>query len=175
MTAFDRPQHIYAADVSPNDRYLLVWHMEYPPRKVSIYDIKTSQRVGHFEPGYGGRLRWAAHDLLYHHWAAGTNTAIWAVYSLDGSKQWGGFTSGAALDSSGRYVFVFPTLSVAKKEILVTDVRNGNVLGKVCPEDIACVNTWTWLDGLNVRFWYWDLDNQTKTVDIRLDPGPELP
>ena len=64
VTQFTRPQHIYKARVSPNDRYLFVWHMDYSPRKVSIYDLSSKQRISTFKPGAGGSLGWADHNLI---------------------------------------------------------------------------------------------------------------
>jgi len=133
VTQFSRPQHVYEARVSPNDQYLLVWHMDYSPRKVSIYDLDSRRKVSTFKPGAGGSFGWAANSLLYHQYGAGTNTAIFAVYSVDGKKLWSGNSSGASLCESGRYVFVCPSLPVAKEDIQILDARNGKVLARARP------------------------------------------
>jgi hypothetical protein len=168
ITKFNRAQHIYEAKVSPSNRYLLVWHMDYAPRKVSVYDLQDGTTVSTFEPGAGGSIGWAAHDLIYHQYGAGTNTALWGVYAIDGHKQWSGFASGASLDDSGRFVLVYPTLSVTKEEILVADVRDGRVFARTRPEGIACVLTYRWLDGQTIRVWYEALDGETKPIDMNL-------
>ena len=175
VTRFERPQHIYTAQVSPTNRYLLVWHLDYTPRKASIYDLKRSVKVSTFVPGAGGDLQWTAGDLIYHEFGAGTNTAIFYVYGTDGNVLWHGNFSGAELCESGRYVFIYPTLPLAKEEIMVADVRNGNVLGSARPDGIANVIAHTWLDGLNIRFWYDDVEGRTETVDIRLRPDDPVP
>ncbi len=175
VTHFTRPQHIYKARVSPDNRYLLVWHLDYAPRKLSVYDLQVSATVSSFEPGAGGHLQWAAGDVIYHQFGAGTNTAIVRVYDVSGNVIWEHDGSGAWLGGSGRYVFTGPTLPVSPEQIQVMDVRNGNVLASVRPADIATVLSQTWLDGQNVRFWYSDTEGHVKTVDIRVDPERGAP
>lgn len=171
VTRFSRPHHIYEAKVSPCSRYLFVWHMDYTPRKVSTYDLEGRRKIATFEPGAGGGLNWAAHDLIYHHFGAGTNTALFAVYSVEGKTQWRGSTSGAVLCKSGRSVFTFPTLPASKEPIVVADVRNGRALAQARPDDIACMIEYRWLDGRTVRFWYETVDRATKTIDVKIAPG----
>jgi len=171
VTQFVKPRHIYAAEVSPDDRYLMVWHMQTPPRSVSIYDLRSKRAVSTFSPGFGGSLSWAAGNLLYHQWGAGTNTAIFAVYSVDGKKQWGGSSSGATLCESGRYVFSFPTTGVAIEEIKALDIRNGRTLAGIRPSGVSRVMDHTWIDGRTVVFRYIDIDSVIKVVDITVDSG----
>ena len=175
ITTFSHREHIYSALSSPDGRYLLVWHMDYPPRKVSIYDLDAKIKLSTFEPGAGGEIRWAANNLIFHQFSAGTNTAIFSVYTVNGKRLWGGFSSGAELCESGMYVLVYPTVSGTKEDILVADIRNGDVLGKARPPDVACVGEHRWLDGQNVRFWYTDTDDAWHSVDIHLRPEEPLP
>jgi hypothetical protein len=49
-TNFPNPHHIYTAEISPTGKYLLVWHKDYPPLKVSIYDVESRELVSRFEP-----------------------------------------------------------------------------------------------------------------------------
>ncbi|MHC4981816.1 MAG: hypothetical protein ACYTF6_01440 [Planctomycetota bacterium] len=170
LTNFPRPHHIYSVRVSPDDEYVLVWHMDYPPRQVSIYELESFRKISTFGEGHGGEICWADYDLIYHQYGAGTNTALFAVYSLTGEKLWEGFSSGAHLCESGQHVFVYPTLSNTEEEILVADVRNGDVIGRARPEDIACTEKLIWVDGVTVRAWYRTLDESIKSVDIRIDP-----
>jgi hypothetical protein len=171
VTRFAKPRHIYTAVVSPDDRYLMVWHMQAPPRTVSIYDLQNKREVSTFSPGFGGSLSWAAGNLLYHQWGAGTNTAIFAIFSLDGKKQWGGSSSGADLCETGRYVFSFPTTGVAIEEIKAMDIRNGRTLAGIRPSGISSVMDHIWVDGRTVVFRYSDINHAIKVVDITVDSG----
>jgi len=169
VTQFARPHHIHAAEVSPDDRCLMVWHMDYSPRKLSVYDLKAMRKVSAFTPGAGGTLAWAADNLIYHQFGAGTNTAAFAVYSVDGEKQWGDSATGAELCRSGRYVFSFPTTGVAIEEIRVRDVRDGKVLAGVRPAGISCVLDHMWIDGRTIAFRYSGRNNELKVVEITID------
>ena len=170
ITNFPNPHHIYTAEVSPSGRYLLVWHMDFSPRKVSVFDLDSGERVSQFVPGAGGEVRWAAHDLIYHCFGAGTNTAFPGIYSVTGEMCWGASTSGAALDASGLYVLVLPSLPNAGEHILIADVRTGDALGRARPDDFDHCQTYTWLDGRTIRVWYRTLDRRTRCVDIPIDP-----
>lgn len=170
ITKFARPQHIYDAAVSPSDRYLYVWHMDYPPRKITVYDLTSRKRISSFAPGAGGRLCWAEYDLLYHEFGAGVNSACWGVYTVEGRQCWRGTATGASLDPSGKFIFVFPTTSLSDEEIIVADIRNGDVYARTRPERDICVSTFRWLDGRTVRAWYdADTSETTKSVDLNLN------
>ncbi len=168
LTKFSHPHHIYAAKVSPDGKFLMVWHMDYPPRKVSIYRLEDNRKISTFEPGAGGWMGWAAHGLLFHRFGAGTNTALWRVYTKQGRELWRGFTSGALLDASGRYVLSFPTLPAADEPIALADIRDGKVLAEARPEDIGSFVTHRWLDGQTLRVWYVDLEYQNRSIDLYL-------
>lgn len=174
ITGFTNPHYIYDAELSPEDDYLLVEHMDFRPRKISVYDMASGKPISTFAPGAGGDFKWAAHNLIYHQYGAGTNTAFFEVYSIQGKKVWGGFSSGASLDESGRYVLVYPTLDNTKEQILVADIRNGDVIGQVRPPDVDCVNQHSWLDAHNIRFWYLGTDGANHSVDIKLHPDHPL-
>jgi hypothetical protein len=169
FTRFSNPQHIYDAIVSPDDRYLIVWHMDYVPRKASVYSIESGEKLSTFVPGAGGSLRWAAYDLLFHLYGAGTSSAVFTVYDVNGKELWDGWASGVALDESGLYVLTLPSLPTAEEEIQVADIRNGRVIGRARPTDMIAVKTWSWLDGNTLRCWY-STENNVGSVDISLNP-----
>jgi hypothetical protein len=177
VTQFTNPHHIYSAEVSPSGNYLLVWHMDYTPRKVSVYELPSLERVAHFEPGAGGQLQWGDYDLLYHAFGAGTNAAPFYVYNVAGETLWGGCPTGRRLDASGRYVIIFPSLSAAigpEEAIEVLDIRNGAVCGRADkPSDFGGALAYTWLDGRTIRVWYDATEDENyighRTIDIPVD------
>ncbi len=167
VTRFANPHHIYAAEVSPSGDYLMVWHMDYAPRKVSIYDLSSRERIAYFEPGTGGRMRWADYDLIYHQYGAGTSTAFFNIFNVAGAPVWRGGSSGARLDASGKYVLVLPSLNAGDDSIQVLDVRDGRVLAQADkPTDFAGVRDYSWLDGRTVRVWY-EVHVGVNSIDMR--------
>src|SRR5437667_5663369 len=51
VTRFRNPHHIFEYGTSPDGQYLLVWHMDFSPRRMSIYDLhRGGGRVARFEP-----------------------------------------------------------------------------------------------------------------------------
>jgi hypothetical protein len=168
LTKFSHPHHIYAAKASPDGAFLMVWHMDYPPRKVSVYRIQDGRKISTFEPGAGGHIRWAAHGLLYHVLGAGTDITLWRVYNKQGRELWRGSACGALLDASGRYVLRYPTLPIADEPIALADIRDATVLAEARPEDICSFRTHRWLDGKTLRVWYIDLEYQVQSIDLSL-------
>ncbi|QQE13779.1 hypothetical protein JD969_10050 [Planctomycetota bacterium] len=169
ITQFGNAHHIYDAKVSPSGKYLFVWHMDYTPRKLSIYDLDLGVLKKMIEPGAGGSMKWAAGDLIFHKFGAGTNTAFWSVFNVEGEVLWAGATSGAELDESGLYVVIYPTLAADDGYVMIADVRDGRVLAKTRPVEIDLVQQYAWLNGETVRVWYRTIENEVKSVDMVLD------
>lgn len=177
ITRFTNPHHIYTAAVSPSKQYLLVWHMDVTPRQLSIYDLRTSERVGHWEPGAGGQIQWADYDLIHHSYGAGTNTSIFNIYDVNGETVWSGNVSGSAMCESGKYVFILPSLPPDDTPVLITDIRNGDVIGQARPSDFGYTRDHTWIDGQTLRVWYITADSRfdgngpdIRSIDITIDP-----
>lgn len=58
LTEFTHPHHIYDFAASPDGSMAFVWHMDDPPRAVSVYDLGNLKLLARFRPGYGGELQW---------------------------------------------------------------------------------------------------------------------
>jgi len=185
-TNFPNVHHILKAEVSPTGKYLLVWHRDYPPLKVSIYDVESRELISRFEPGYGGNLRWVADDLLYHQWGAGTNTFCFTIRNHMGNVVWkdidlrGHIPTGGHLDASGKYLLVLPSLGISDEDISIHDIRDGTIFGRATkPENYVGWLDYTWLDGKTIRVWYeeWDGEDMTgpHTIDIPLDFENPIP
>jgi hypothetical protein len=84
LTHFKQPTEIWACELSPDERYALVWHMSYPPLRISIYRTDTRKRVSQFVPGYGGGLSWTKDNTILHSWGCGTECNEMAVYDVHG-------------------------------------------------------------------------------------------
>jgi hypothetical protein len=171
LTRFARPHHVYDFKASPDDRWMFVWHMDYSPRKVSVYDLRRMKRVAVFVPGGGGSLQWTAFDTIYHQFGGGTNTAIFAVYDIAGSRLWSGSATGAELSPCGRYVITFPSTGVETEPIAVHDARDGAVLASDLSGGITNVEDIQWITARSIRVRYETKDKDEHTVDLELPPA----
>lgn len=85
VTRFGRPHHIFDYGVSPEGRYLFAWHMDFSPRRVSVYDLhRGGQRIGRFEPGFGGSFCWNSRNHIVHLFGCGSGCQGCKVYDLRG-------------------------------------------------------------------------------------------
>lgn len=128
-TVFEHPfgagHQIYAAEESPSGCYLLVWHMDRSPRRLTIYRLTDNAEVSDFVPGYGGDLQWTRGDKILHEWGAGTGVKNICVYDVTGAVVHSDSVTGAILTDRGYYL-VFPTTDVAAdKSLSKYDVNDG--------------------------------------------------
>ncbi|MEX0716797.1 MAG: hypothetical protein WD066_09425 [Planctomycetaceae bacterium] len=82
---FPNPHHIYAAELSPSEKYVFVWHMDFSPRRLKVYDTSTRDIVADFVPGVAGEFEWSADDRIIHLFGAGTGHFS-CLYDVDGTE-----------------------------------------------------------------------------------------
>lgn len=122
---FETPQHIYGCEESPSGHYLLVWHMERPPRRLKVFRLTDGAMVADCAPGFGGRLQWTHGDKILHSWGCGTNCQNVCVYDITGATLHEENVTGHILTRRGFYI-VFPTVHVAaRKGVYKYDVNTG--------------------------------------------------
>ena len=111
LTEFERPTHIYDFAVSPDGKSAFVWHMDFPPRTVSVYDLETRCRTASFQPGMGGSLRWTCANTLLHIWGAGTAVRLFHVYDLQGKVLCGTLTEWLVPSPGVRFIAAHPVIA----------------------------------------------------------------
>ncbi len=111
LTEFDRPQHIYDFAASPDGKHAFVWHMESPPRIVSVYNLGTRRRTAEFRPGYGGSLRWTCANTLLHVWRAGTSYQFFQLYDRRGRVLLGATAEAFEVSPSVRFLAGRPDIA----------------------------------------------------------------
>lgn len=111
LTDFARPQHIYDFAASPDGKRAFVWHMDVPPRTVSVYDLKSRRRTASFRPGYGGTLRWTPANTLLHIWGAGTAVRLFKVYDRRAKVLCGTMTESLVASPGLRFLAAHPVIA----------------------------------------------------------------
>lgn len=143
LTAFPRPQHIYGHEVSPSGDWAFVWHMERPPRIVTVYDTRSCAEVASFSPGRGGSLCWTSVDSLLHSWGAGTCVAIFAVYDRHGRTIETG-SAGALEVSPGRRFVLMPPVTLCGEPLEVMSLETFRVVYHAEPDEPCYLRDVTW-------------------------------
>lgn len=85
LTHFPNRHHIYATEKNRTGKFALVCHMDFPPRRVSIYNLETKKEVSEFKPGVDGQFFWTAEDKILLLWGAGTGRFA-DVFDVTGKK-----------------------------------------------------------------------------------------
>ena len=154
LTRFDRPQHLYGFELSPDGRRTFVWHMEAPPRIVSVYDTQSLERIARFSPGRGGTLTWTSENTLLHRWGAGTNVANFAVYTLEGHPLLIGTSGGCTPSPSIRFLATYPTTRACDEPVRIFDLRSCRVVHELRLKNEAVVTevSWSGEDRFKVRY-----------------------
>jgi hypothetical protein len=128
LTSFGRVQEIHEAEVSPDGRWLLVWHHELPPRKLTVYVLPDKTVAADFAPGYGGSLGWTAANEILHYWGCGTECTSYALYRHDGEQVLGGVATAMDLSPGGDLLVEFPVSSSISQAFTVRDLASHDVV-----------------------------------------------
>jgi hypothetical protein len=89
LTHFKNPHHIYEPSISPSGNYALVWHMDFPPRKMMTFDLRTKKMIAEFSPGVAGQLDWTAEDRIVIFSGCGSSCVIASIFDLTGKQTFG--------------------------------------------------------------------------------------
>ena len=121
---FETSQHIYTREESPSGHYLLVWHMDTPPRRLKIFRLTDGVMVSDFVPGFGGRLQWTYGDKILHSWGCGTDCQFIRVYDIAGGVLHEESVTDHLLTPRGYYV-VYPALKIVDQAVYTYNVNTG--------------------------------------------------
>ena len=175
VTGFKSPQHIYDYGISPDSRYLFVWHMDFSPRKVSVYDLDSGKPVSRFQPGHGGELCWNSKNQIIHFFGCGSGCLGCGTYSQEGRPLFEVYSGGMDLSPSGRYLATFPVSFMPPREISIYDLydsRNDSGFTTVAPilrvEAVGAVDRIDWLQEQKVTIVYVDSDQTRREVTLNL-------
>lgn len=168
LERFPEPQSVHESAISPSGRLALVWHRAKGPLVLSIYDLRTRQRIARFRPGYGGELRFTPGDLLVHHWGCGTNCASFAVYDARGRTKLGGVVSGLEVSADASLLATFPSLPASDEAVVVYDLRRGRKVAvqKVAAERVEALE----FRGNSVKLELTNVENRKRTLTLKLAP-----
>ena len=175
VTRFKNPQHIYDYAASPDERYLLIWHMDFSPRKVSVYDLEGGRPIGRFQPGHGGDLCWNSRNQIVHFFGCGSGCLGFSIYHREGRLLFQLYGGGMDLSPSGRYLTTFPVSFVPPRQISIYDLydlRNDSGFTTAAPisrvEGVGAVDKIDWLQEQKIRIDYVDSDQSKREVTLNL-------
>jgi hypothetical protein len=171
VTRFKNPHHIFEYGTSPDGRYLLVWHMDFSPRRMSVYDLhRGGARIARFEAEAGGSFCWNAQNHIVHVSGCGSSCEICKVYSREGRVLFWLGDRVMDVSPSGRYLATFPVAWVGHQEIAVYDLYetiDGSGLIATTPiwivSSVGEVEKIDWLDEQSVVMHYVSADDLTGT------------
>jgi hypothetical protein len=95
LTNFSNPHHIYAYEMSPDQKFVFVWHEDNTPRVLSIFDLQEMKLVKNLSLGFGGDVEWNQENNIVHVYGCGSGCMEARVLNIDGSYKF-------AYDSNGK-------------------------------------------------------------------------
>ncbi len=172
LTRFDRPQHIYDYQASPDGRFAFVWHMSYTPRKISVYDLETGNRISRFSPGWAGSLHWTPHNTILHKGGFGTGKDM-DLYDLEGNELIGFHERDSvefAVSPTLDYVATIPIYASDTGFVNVYETRKGTLLTQyVRPVVIESHADVDWLDRGCVEVTYYKYSAESTPLHFRVE------
>ncbi len=84
LTNFSHTHHIYAYEKSHDQKYVFVWHEDYPPRVLSIYDIHEMKLVKNLSLGFGGEVKWNHENNIVHVYGCGSGCMSARILNIKG-------------------------------------------------------------------------------------------
>jgi hypothetical protein len=146
LTSFKNPHDIFDFQISPSKKYAFVWHADFPPRKLAIFDLASNKLIKEFVPGAGGELTWSNDDHIVHIFGCGTSCAVAKIYDAAGKTIFRSDkdpnpteTAAFELHPTRRILIFFPTEAFAPGQIALIRTVDGSK-SYVGPTNIVCLN-----------------------------------
>lgn len=150
LTNFRNAHYIYAAEPSPSEKYAFVWHMDFPPRKLRVYELSTQRLVSDLKPGVNGEFTWSADDRIVVRYGTGTGRYA-TILDVMGNEL---FSSGPSfelfercnfeIDPSRRVLVSMPISPHSPGQIVLVRTSDG-AKRKIGPERMTAQD-WSWHD-----------------------------
>jgi len=174
---FRARQNIYDIAISPDGRFGYVWHDEYSPRKLSIFDLDTREKLTTFVPGVGGQLRWSPGNTICQNYGFGTNSFGYVIYDTAGETIARGSSSGGDYNADASLMVTFPTIFAATDAVRIIDTATGEVIREIVTDDqgrtLEVINEIFWTrDGLRLEYFYdpeAPYSQPAETIAVTLD------
>lgn len=109
--AFPNPHHIYDAEISMNEHYLMIRHKDFSPIQLKVFRLTDGKKIADFVPGVGGKVQWTYGDKILHAWGSGTNNQMVRVYDITGAVLEEDGWSAAQLTDRGYYI-IYPSMAL---------------------------------------------------------------
>lgn len=125
LTKFQPWENIVDFEVSLDSSYCFVRHKPNKPNTpylLTLYNLKTFQKIKEIIPGYGGDFKWTNNSQIIHSWGCGTNCANVRLYDLQLKEIFYTLSSGGFKYSPEKNFLV--QLSMHGDKIWVFDLRS---------------------------------------------------
>lgn len=174
LTQFPHVHHIYDQQASPDGRWAFVWYMDYPPRRLAVFDLRTGERYALFMPGSGGVLDWVVDNRILHRWGAGTGVRCFQVLDTLGSVLHSSHYDAFELSPDARRLVAYPVV-LAGSPLFVLDLRTfEETRPDVLPRG-GRIEALTWLADHVLEVTYEIEDSGGGPRHVRLDVGTTPP
>ena len=133
LTNYKKPHHIYDYKISPDGNYAFVWHMEYSPRLLSVYDLRKLVLLKDLKLGFGGDIKWNTDNNLVHVYGCGSGCAAAKVINLKGETLFEISGSPIEVSPSGQYLAFFTINWVGKQNFELYDLSHEYLIHHKAP------------------------------------------
>lgn len=83
LTKFKNPHNIYDSAISPDGQWAYVFHMDFKPVRLAIYNLAKQEKVAEISPGVGGNLSWSKSNRIIMEYGAGVGVNLVTIYDLN--------------------------------------------------------------------------------------------
>ncbi|MEW6571974.1 MAG: hypothetical protein AB1390_12550 [Nitrospirota bacterium] len=170
LTNFSNPHHIYDYQISPDEKHAFVWHMDYPPRILSIYDLEEFTLVKDLTLKAGGNIRWNNENNLIHTYGCGSGCMVAHVLNIKGKTLFSIDNSPIEISPSGRYLAAYTVSWVGKQNLELYDLSHRFLIFWKTPifilNGIGTVDSISWNDERIITVKYIDayFDENDKPI-----------
>jgi hypothetical protein len=176
LTNFSHPHHIYAYEKSHDQKYIFVWHEDYPPRVLSIFDLQEMKLVKNLFLGFGGDVKWNQENNIVHVYRCGSGCMAAKMLNLEGDTLFEIGNSPIIVSPTGRYLLIYTINWVGHQNIELYDLSKKNLIAFKKPlfviNGVGNFESINWNDERKITITYTDAyfenDNYTKR-EISID------
>ena len=133
LTNFSNPHHIYAYEMSHDQKYVFVWHEDNPPRVLSIFDLQEMKLIKNLSLGFGGDVKWNQQNNIVHVYGCGSGCMAVRVLNIEGNTllEIGG--TPITVSPTGRYLVIYTVNWMGHHDIELYDLYHKNLRAQKKP------------------------------------------
>jgi len=170
LTNFSHPHHIYAYETSHDQKYVFVWHEDYPPRVLSIFDLQEMKLIKNLSLGFGGDVKWNQENNIVHVYGCGSGCMAAKMLNIEGTTLFEIGGSPITISPTGRYLLLYTVNWVGHQNIELYDLSHKNLIALKKPlfviNGVGNFESINWNDERKITVTYTDAyfenDNYTK-------------